>query len=404
MTYQETVEWMFRQLPMYQQVGKSAYKNDLSNIIKLAAHLNNPQRQFKSIHVAGTNGKGSTSHMLASVFQEAGYKTGLYTSPHLKDFRERVKINGKEIPENYVIDFMQEHRKFFEENNLSFFEMSVGLAFDFFASEKVDITIIEVGLGGRLDSTNIISPELSIITNIGLDHTQILGDSLEKIAAEKAGIIKEGIPVVIGKTSPETKPVFEDFSNRKNAPIIFAEDYTDQIFESDLKGAYQKENKATVLQALAVLRDSWKISDENIKSGLLKVVENTGLRGRWEVLQQHPKVIGDTAHNEDGLKWTLKQLLQEDFDSLHIVLGVVNDKDLSKILNLFPKWASYYFGKPDVPRGLEAENLRKSAAEFGLVGKSYPSISEAYVAALHHADLADVIYVGGSTFTVAEII
>lgn len=404
-TYQETVEWMFQQLPMYQQLGNKAYKSDLSNILKLASHLKNPHKHFRSIHVAGTNGKGSVSHMLASVLQEEGYKVGLYTSPHLKDFRERIKINGVEIEEKAVVDFIEHNKPFFEQENLSFFEMTVGLAFHYFASQKVDVSIIEVGLGGRLDSTNIISPELSVITNIGYDHTQILGETLVQIAGEKAGIIKKGIPVVIGETHQETLPVFHKLSHDLVAPLFLAEAYSGKIITSDLKGSYQKKNITTVLAAVEVLNNrDWRISSNALEAGLKKVVKNTGLRGRWEVLQDNPKVICDTAHNKEGLFYIMQQLQEEDFESLHLVIGVVNDKDLTGILPLLPTNASFYFCKPSIPRGMDAMSLKEKASDFGLKGEAYNSVSEAYAAALAQAGNKDVIYVGGSTFTVAEII
>jgi dihydrofolate synthase/folylpolyglutamate synthase len=389
---------------MYQRIGVDAFKKDLTNIIRFSEKLGNPQEKFRSIHVAGTNGKGSVSHMLASVFQEAGYKVGLYTSPHLKDFRERVRINGKEIPEEEVVRFIQENRSFLEENKLSFFEMSVGLAFEHFHRQQVDIAIIEVGLGGRLDSTNIITPHLSVITNIGLDHTQMLGNTLGEIAFEKGGIIKDGVPVVIGETREETQAIFKEIAGRKNSPIIFAEDIPAEKYISDLKGEYQIKNIKTVTAVFNSIKKEWKISEDDIIQGLLKVKQNTGLRGRWEILKESPKVICDTAHNADGFVYTMRQLLKERFDRLHIVLGVVNDKDLSKILPLFPKEAIFYFCKPDVPRGMNAEILRQSAIKFGLKGKVYSSVSQAYEEAIEAAALTDVIYVGGSNFTVAEII
>ena len=404
--YSQTVEWMFQQLPMYQRIGPGAFKKDLSNTILLAAQLGDPQHNFKSIHVAGTNGKGSVSHMLASILQEAGYKVGLYTSPHLKDFRERIKINGKEITEGSVIRFISENKAFLEANKLSFFEMTVGMAFDYFSREKVDIAVIEVGLGGRLDSTNIITPEISVITNIGLDHIDLLGNSLGEIAREKAGIIKPGIPVIIGENQPETKEVFAQIAADLNSEIIFAEDTEVENLTSDLTGDYQVKNIRTVGAALKQLvkNPAWKISPEDIKNGLLHVKSNTGLRGRWDVLQWEPKVICDTAHNAEGLIIALNQLVREKFDQLHIVLGVVSDKDLGKILPLFPKKAIYYFCKPDVPRGMNAEFLRDKAQEFELNGGVYSSVPKAYEEALKSASKKDVIYVGGSTFTVAEII
>ncbi|QAA83210.1 bifunctional folylpolyglutamate synthase/dihydrofolate synthase [Aequorivita sp. H23M31] len=405
MNYSKTISWLFDQLPMYQRVGQSAYKADLAATINLAKYLNNPERDFKSIHVAGTNGKGSTSHMLASVFQEAGYKTGLYTSPHLKDFRERIKINGEMIPEQNVTEFVEKHKSYLESNQLSFFEMTVGLAFEYFKEEKVDIAILETGMGGRLDSTNIVIPEVSVITNIGLDHTQFLGKTLDLIAAEKSGIIKTGIPVIIGETLPETKSVFERMASERNAPLVFTEDLNIPNYTSDLKGIYQEKNIRTVLSTLIELqKKGWKISEENIRAGLLNTVKNTGLKGRWQVLNNKPKVICDTAHNEDGLQMVMKQLRNENYDRLHIVLGVVNDKDLNSILPLFPKDAIYYFCRPRVPRGFDASLLRVRALEFGLMGEEYISVSKAYEAALADAADQDVVYIGGSTFVVAEVV
>ncbi len=402
--YNETVEWMFQQLPMYQKIGASAYKKDLTNTVKLVEALGNPHKKFKSIHVAGTNGKGSTSHMLASIFQEAGYKVGLYTSPHLKDYRERIRLNGKMISQDFVVQFIDSQKGFLESEKLSFFEMSVGMAFSFFASKKVDIAIIEVGMGGRLDSTNIIYPELSVITNIGMDHTQFLGNSLEEIAGEKAGIIKPNVPVVIGEFQEETAPVFKRIAEKNNSRIVFAADQLVDDYESDLKGNYQQKNKATVVTAIKNLPEGWNVTEEAIKKGILKVKENTGLRGRWDILNEKPKVIADTAHNAEGLVWIINQLQKEEFEKLHIVLGVVNDKDLNKILPLFPKDAFYYFCKANVPRGMEAEILSRAAADFDLFGKVSSSVSKAYESALKAAAANDLVYVGGSTFTVAEII
>ena len=397
---------MFNQLPMYQLQGASAYKKDLTNAYLLVNHLDNPQKKIKYIHVAGTNGKGSTSHMLASILQEAGYKVGLYTSPHLKDFRERIKINGNEIPEDFVCDFINKNKSFFEANDMSFFEMTVGLAFDYFAKEKVDIAIIEVGMGGRLDATNVITPLISVITNIALDHTQFLGNTLESIAYEKAGIIKPGIPAVIGEYTPETKPVFLAKAKENHSEIYFASDLVSADLPSDLIGDYQIHNKKTVVQTIAVLNTQagFKISDANIKSGLLRVVKNTGLEGRWQQLGESPKIICDTAHNKNGLEIVLKQVLKEKFKTLHMVLGVVNDKDLDEILPLFPTDAIYYFCKPNIPRGLEASLLQEKARKHQLSGKIYPSVTEAYKAALQNATNADFIYIGGSTFVVAEIL
>ncbi len=405
MTYQDTVNWMFQQLPMYQNQGKTAYKANLDNTYQLADYLNHPENDFKSIHVAGTNGKGSTSHMLASIFQEAGYKVGLYTSPHLKDFRERIKINGKEISEPFVIDFIEKHHGFFESNSLSFFEMTVGMAFDYFSKEKVDIAIIEVGMGGRLDSTNIITPLVSVITNIGLDHTQFLGTTLEAIAGEKGGIIKSNVPVVIGETQPETGFVFNELAKKNNSKIYFADKEILAIPESDLKGNYQQKNIRTVIQTIKVIKDKeFDISEEHIKNGLLNVVKNTGLKGRWQILQEQSKIICDTAHNKEGLNYVMEQLKDENYNTLHMVFGVVNDKDVDSIIPLLPKNAIYYFCKPSIPRGLDAEELRHQFMLNGFIGNSYSSVKEAFKTAKLHATKNDLIYVGGSTFVVAEII
>lgn len=406
MNYQETINWMFNQLPMYQLQGASAYKKDLTNAYLLADHLGNPEKKIQCIHVAGTNGKGSTSHMLASILQEAGYKVGLYTSPHLKDFRERIKINGGEISEDFVRDFINTNKVFFEANDMSFFEMTVGLAFDYFAKEKVDIAVIEVGMGGRLDATNIITPLVSVITNIGLDHTQFLGNTLEAIAFEKAGIIKPGIPVVIGEYTSETQAVFLAKANENNAAIFFASDKIQETYPSDLLGDYQTHNKKTVVQTIAIIniQKDFKISESQIETGLLNVVRNTGLLGRWQTLGESPKVICDTAHNKNGLEIVMKQIQKEKFDALHIVLGVVNDKDLAEILPLFPKKANYYFCKPNIPRGLEATLLQKKAAEFDLKGVVHNSVLESYNKARQNAQPKDFIYIGGSTFVVAEIL
>jgi len=405
MNYTETVEWMFNRLPMFQQVGASAYKKDLTNTLALADYLENPEKQLRCIHVAGTNGKRSTSHLLASVLQEAGHKVGLYTSHHLKDYRERIKINGAMIPESFVVDFVAQHKNFLEAQELSFFEMTVGLAFDYFAKEQTDINIIEVGMGGRLDSTNIITPLLSVITNIGLDHTQFLGDTLEAIAGEKAGIIKASIPVVIGEYTLETRMVFETKAAQTQSAIYLASDIQTQTYPSALKGAYQEANKKTVQQALTILKavSNFDISESQIQAGFENVVANTGLMGRWQVMGDQPKIIADTAHNEHGLRIVLQQLMEEPKLRLHIVLGVVNDKDLTKILPLFPKDALYYFCKPNIPRGLEASVLGQLASDFGLTGKVYDSVSNAYQKAREQARPDDVIYVGGSTFVVAEL-
>ena len=404
MNYKETTEWMFSQLPMFQMQGAAAYKEDLTNALLLVNHLKNPEKTFKTIHVAGTNGKGSTSSMLASILQESGYKVGLYTSPHLKDFRERVRINGEMISEAFVVDFVAENKAFFEANELSFFEMTVGLAFDYFAKEAVDVALIEVGMGGRLDATNVIKPLISVITNIGFDHTQFLGSSLEAIAGEKAGIIKQNTPVVIGEYTEETKPVFESIAAKKHAPIYFAQEYPEVVYDCDLLGDYQVHNKKTALLAINLLKAIFDITEDNIKAGFKNVVLNTGLLGRWQVLQEKPMVVCDTAHNSHGLKIVLNQIPKQKFKKLHIVLGVVNDKDLASILPLFPTNATYYFCKPNVSRGLDAEILCKKAAEFGLNGEVFVSVSAAYNSALKNAGLNDFIYIGGSTFVVAEIV
>ncbi len=406
MNYQETTNWMFNQLPMYQLQGASAYKKDLTNVHLLANHLKNPQHKLKCIHVAGTNGKGSTSHMLASILQEAGYKVGLYTSPHLKDFRERIKINGVEISEKFVCEFVAKHQSFFESNDMSFFEMSVGLAFDYFAKEEIDIAVIEVGLGGRLDATNIITPLVSVITNIGIDHVQFLGNTFELIAAEKAGIIKPNIPVVIGEYTPETKAVFLAKAKENHAEIYFASDLITTTFPSDLLGDYQIHNKKTVQETIRVLtaQNEFKVSIANIKDGLLNVVKNTELLGRWQQLGENPKIICDTAHNKNGLELVLKQIQKENFELLHIVLGVVNDKDLDEVLPLFPKNARYYFCKPNILRGLDATILQEKAMQFSLTGEVYTSVTAAYESAQNSADKNDFIYIGGSTFVVAEIL
>jgi len=402
MNYQETINWMFSQLPMYQQQGKSAFKKDLTNTVAFAKQLNNPELRFQSIHVGGTNGKGSTSHMLASILQEAGYKVGLYTSPHLKSFTERIRINGNEISKDYIGEFIRKHKSFLEKQQLSFFEMTVGLAFQFFADQKVDIAIIEVGMGGRLDSTNIITPLLSIITNIGLDHTQFLGETLPEIALEKAGIIKKNIPVIIGEKQNETTPVFLEKAKETNSSIYFASDNFKR-YKTDLLGNYQQKNANTVVNAIQHL-PHFKLDKNHIDKGLANVIQNTKLKGRWQILQDEPKLICDTAHNREGLQIVMDQLSKEKFEILHIVLGVVSDKDLAKILNIFPKNATYYFCKPNISRGLSEIILQKEASEFELNGKVYSSVKEALVSAQKNASKNDIIYIGGSTFVVAEII
>ncbi|MCG8236920.1 bifunctional folylpolyglutamate synthase/dihydrofolate synthase [Tenacibaculum finnmarkense] len=402
MTYQQTLDWMFAQLPMYQKEGKTAFKKDLTNSIALSNELGNPEKKFKTIHVGGTNGKGSTSHLIASVLQEAGYKVGLYTSPHLKNFTERIRINGQEIEQESIIDFISQNKQFLEAQKLSFFEMTVGMAFDYFAKQKVDIAIIEVGLGGRLDSTNIITPEVAVITNIGLDHTQFLGETLPEIAYEKAGIIKNNISVVVGERQKEVEKVFIDKANECNAEIVFASDQ-DYSYKTDLLGDYQSKNVKTAVKAIRQLKD-FVVSEQNIKNGLLKVVENTNLKGRWQILQQHPKVICDTAHNKEGLIYTLAQLKNEQYKNLHIVLGVVSDKDLAAILPMFPQNARYYFCKPNIIRGLSEKKLKDTAEVFNLTGDLFGSVNEAFEAAKTQANSEDCIYIGGSTFVVAEIL
>ncbi|CAM1341378.1 bifunctional folylpolyglutamate synthase/dihydrofolate synthase [Tenacibaculum amylolyticum] len=403
MTYQETTNWMFKQLPMYQSQGKTAYKEDLSNIILLSDHLGNPEKKIKTIHVGGTNGKGSTSHMIASVLQEAGYKVGLYTSPHLKSFTERIRINGKEISEDKVVRFIEEHKSFFEIHKLSFFEMTVGLAFDYFVEEKVDVAIIEVGLGGRLDATNIVLPEIAVITNIGLDHVQILGNTLKEIAGEKAGIIKQNIPVVIGERAQETEDVFINKAKELDVEVTFASDKIKHNYQTDLLGDYQQKNIQTAIVVIEKL-ENFTITSEQMKSGLLKVVKNTNLKGRWQILQEKPKVICDTAHNKEGLIYVLNQLQKEKYNKLHIVLGVVSDKNLNDILPLFPEKALYYFCKPNIPRGLSEKELEKKAKKFNLEGKTYENVYSAYKESLKRSKEGDLIYIGGSTFTIAEIL
>ncbi len=405
MNYKDTVNWMFSQLPMYQRQGDTAFKKDLTNSLAFSKHLNFPEKQFKTIHVAGTNGKGSTSHMLASILQEAGYNVGLYTSPHLKDFRERIKINGIKIKKKEVVHFIEKNKLFLEQYKLSFFEMTVGLAFDCFANHKVDLAIVEVGLGGRLDSTNIITPIVSVITNIGFDHMQFLGETLPEIAYEKAGIIKNETSVVIGEYQEDVFKVFETIAKEKSAPLFLASENINTKYHSDLKGNYQIHNIKTVVQTIKVLKSKdFLISEENIIDGLASVVNNTGLLGRWQEINSKPKAICDTGHNKEGLGYVLNQLKQEKYHKLHIVFGVVNDKDLSAILPLFPKNATYYFCKPNIPRGLDAEILQQKCSTFNLKGKAYQSVKKAYKKALSVALKNDFIFIGGSTFVVAEVV
>ena len=428
MNYVETTNWMFNKFPMYQKIGAKAYKPDLGNIVELLDFLGNPEKKFKTVHVAGTNGKGTVSHTLASIFQECGYKTGLYTSPHLLDFRERIRVNGQMIDEQSVIDFIDGNKAKFEEMQLSFFEMATGMAFDYFAKEKVDIAIIEVGLGGRLDSTNVIMPELSVITNISLDHVHMLGNTLAEIAAEKAGIIKPNTPVVIGETQSETKDVFIAKAKECNAPIYFADEMIDcdkvhiesldyqkfdiwknnelyiEAVEFPLLGYYQKKNLATVICAVEILKEKFNIDKKDVVNGLEFVVKNTNLMGRWQILSRQPLVIADTGHNVGGVKEIVMQLSDMTFRKLHFVLGCVNDKDIDGILNLLPHYAEYYFCKADIPRGLDANILAAKALEVGLRGNVYESVQQAYNSALNNAHFDDVVFIGGSNFTVAEVI
>ncbi|MDX5585673.1 MAG: folylpolyglutamate synthase/dihydrofolate synthase family protein [Aureibaculum sp.] len=405
MTYKETLDWMFTKLPMYQRQGKTAFKKDLTNTLALSDHLHNPHEQFKSIHVAGTNGKGSTSHMIASILQEAGFKVGLYTSPHLKDFRERIKVNGKPIAKKSVINFINKNQLFLDKQQLSFFEMTVGMAFDHFAKEQIDMAVVEVGLGGRLDSTNIITPEVSVITNIGYDHTQFLGETLSEIAFEKAGIIKYEVPVIIGEKQEEVLNVFNDHAVRNKSELSIAETEVIKDYKTDLLGKYQKQNLKTAVQTVKVLISKcFAISEKHIEDGLLKVTKNTNLLGRWQQIGSKPTIICDAAHNREGLIYVLNQLSEEEYRNLHIILGVVNDKKLETILNLFPETAVYYFCKPDIPRGLDAKILKEKAANFSLKGEVYSSVIEALNIAKNKANKDDLIFVGGSTFVVAEVV
>ena len=458
MTYQETIQYLYSQLPLFTRDGPSAYKEDLTNTIALCQTIGNPQNKFKSIHIAGTNGKGSTSHMLAAILQTAGYKTGLYTSPHLKDFRERIRINGKMISETEVITFVEAYKGSFEHIRPSFFEMTVALAFDIFAREQVDIAIIEVGLGGKLDSTNIISPLLSVITNIGWDHMDILGNTLPLIAAQKAGIIKHKVPVVIGEYQEETAEVFINKASEENTPICFAsqnwkilntvvsgqetnakegktdfhdiednQQYLEIAFERtnstfnlnnknesrikinqlklDLTGTYQLKNIKAVLSAVEELKaQGFAISDDNLIDALCNVKKLTGLHGRWEVLSKAPLTICDTGHNPDGIEEVLKSIAGIPYQRLHFVMGMVNDKDSSKILQLLPKNAIYYFCKPNIPRGLDAEILKQKAVSFGIIGEAYPTVKAALQAAQQNAKANDLVFAGGSTFVVAELV
>ena len=442
MTYQQTLEYLFNSLPMYHRIGQAAYKADITNTVQLMQHLGNPERKFRSIHVAGTNGKGSVSHMLASVLMQAGYKVGLYTSPHLVDFRERIRINGQMIPQQRVSDFVEQHRDFMQSLQLSFFEMTVGLAFDYFATEKVDVAVVEVGMGGRLDSTNVITPDLSVITNIGFDHTQFLGDTLPKIAAEKAGIIKPHVPVVIGETHPETKPVFEQRAAELQAPVYFADDsyriipiaeqplsqngelcfptlvfkvatthsqfsILNSQFTCPLTGSYQLKNLATLFQALVLLPSvGYTITEQHILHGIARVIEDTGLHGRWEKMDEQPLTICETAHNADGVSAMLEKLSEIPYRHLHLIYGCVNDKDFRKILRMLPQErTTYYYTQPSVPRAMPVGQLVEAAQKLGMPGQYFPHVSEAITAARQAADPShDLVLVTGSIFLVADAV
>jgi len=429
MNYKETINWLFSQLPMYQRIGKAAYKSDLQTTIDLLKQIKNPQNSFKAIHIAGTNGKGSVSHLVASILQEAGYRVGLYTSPHLKDFRERIRLDGKLIPEENVISFVADNSKMLEELKPSFFEMTVAMAYDYFATENVDFAILETGMGGRLDSTNICNPVIIAITNIGFDHTQFLGDTLEKIAIEKAGIFKQEIPIVIGKKQSEIKDIFLARANLLKAPITFVEDnvelkflettdrnnrYFDIWFENEmlvekatspLLANYQEENIATSIQIIMdLMLEGVHVSKEEIKDGLANIIKNTSLKGRWQIIDKNPLTICDTGHNTEGIKAVMQQIKQTPHKNLHFVFGMVNDKNPDSILFLLPKDASYYFCKADIPRAMDEDVLKEYAFKAGLNGKTYSSVREAYNIAQNNAGLDDLIFIGGSTFVVAEVI
>ena len=408
MNYQNTLTYLYNSAPMFQQVGGSAYKEGLENTRILDEHFGNPHYSFRTIHVAGTNGKGSCSHTIAAILQEAGYRVGLYTSPHLVDFRERIRINGRPIPEEYVVHFVEKERSFFEPLHPSFFELTTAMAFCYFADEKVDVAVIEVGLGGRLDCTNIIHPDLCIITNISFDHTQFLGDKLAKIAGEKAGIIKKDIPVVIGETTPETKAVFLQRAEEVNAPIIFAENTTKNDYpgmRTELQGLYQIKNTRTILTALPLLEKAgYHIDEQSVRNGFAHVCELTGLMGRWQKLQDTPTLICDTGHNVGGITYIAEQLKQQNYRHLHIIIGMVNDKDVSGVLALLPKDATYYFTKASVKRALPEEELCKLAAKAGLQGSCYPNVPAAVTAAQEKSHPEDFIFVGGSSFIVADLL
>lgn len=400
MNYQETLEYLFVKTPAFQQKGETAYKPGLANVMELDDFYGNPHKRFKTIHIAGTNGKGSVSHTLAAILQSAGYKVGLYTSPHLKDFSERIRINGKPISEQYVIDFVRKAEEIIDRLNPSFFEITTLMAFTYFAHENVDIAVIETGLGGRLDSTNIISPILSVVTNVSFDHVNLLGDTLEKIAFEKAGIIKKGIPAVVGEMPLGLRPIFTE----KTEKVVFAEDTANSDYEFELKGYCQDKNKKTILCAVELLKNELNIKEENIAEGLKNVVELTSLMGRWQKLSSSPLIIADTGHNVAGMQYIVSQIADIKAENKRLVIGMVGDKDITSMLKLLPKDAIYYFCNAQIPRALPAEELKRKASEFGLKGNAYPSVSDALDSAKHDASTNDFIFVGGSNFTVAEII
>jgi dihydrofolate synthase/folylpolyglutamate synthase len=424
MNYEQTIEYLFNSVPMFQRAGNDAYKEGLENTLQIDSQLNHPHRHYKTVHVAGTNGKGSTSHLLASILQEAGYKVGLYTSPHLVDFRERIRVNGEMISKSFITGFMSQYKNFFESLSVSFFELTTGMAFAYFSEQSVEVAIIETGLGGRLDCTNIITPVLSIITNISFDHTDLLGDTLEAIAREKAGIIKTGVPVVIGEAEGEVKNVFLGTAETKQAgTVFFAQDKNcvsrynrnSGCWEFDtpdypqlidpLGGYAQEKNAATVICALDILKNGiFNIPPKAVYEGFRRVVKNTGLRGRWQILQDHPKIVLDTGHNLGGIQYTVQQLQAERYDKLHIVFGMVKDKDIPGILNLLPKNADYYFTQASIPRALEASSLAALGTALGLKGEKYSTVNEALEAAKQAATKKDFIFVGGSTFVVADVL
>ncbi len=408
MNYQDTLSYLYNSTPLFQHIGTSAYKEGLSNTLALDKHFNHPHRNFRSIHIAGTNGKGSCSHTLAAILQESGYKVGLYTSPHLIDFRERIRVNGKPIPEEYVTRFVVEERNFFEMLHPSFFELTTAMAFRYFADERVDVAVIEVGLGGRLDCTNIIRPDLAIITNISFDHVQLLGNTLAKIATEKAGVIKKGIPVVVGETTPETKAVFIQKAQTESAPLFFAEENMREEYpglECELKGIYQEKNTRTILTAIHVLQEAgYHLSEKAVRNGFAHVCELTGLMGRWQQIQTNPVIICDTGHNVAGISYVVEQIRRQKYKQLHFVIGMVNDKDINGVLDLLPTEAVYYFTKASVQRALHEEELARLAADKGLQGSSYPDVVSAVRTAIQKSLPEDFIFVGGSSFIVADLL